>query len=172
MTASQSKKFIYIGMLLMVAVECLYIAMPYPAAPYSLLIVIPSFISSNILGEKIGFIAGGAIASFIPALIFLLCTSVSLKTNKAIPKLSIIIFLSLFAGAIILAILGFNITVQYTSLTRAILLVSQSVGVAIALASVVVLGRNSITTKQSLIWHWFVFAWLGCAAFPMYGELP
>ncbi len=139
-------------------------------APYSFVILIPAFLIASALGEAWLFV-GGALGALITPIVYIAAARHILKTGKPLPIPSVIAFVALTLLSLIYAIIGWETTVRYTSVTRAASLVIQALAPPVIIGICTVALRKSITVRQSLWLHWLALAWVTWSAFPWYGEL-
>jgi|SRR3990172_9164860 len=139
-------------------------------APYSFVTIIPAFLVAGILGEKL-LIVGAVLGSLIAPIGYVMAARYISRTGNTMPKASVITFILVAILSLACAASGWNLTIRYTSVTRAIALVMQAVVPAFLVALVGISLRDSLTVRRSLVLHWVAFAWLSWSAFPWYGEL-
>jgi hypothetical protein len=146
--------------------------MPIEVAPYSLVTAIPALIASGLGQEQppwmlIGATAGALVA---PVAFGLACRSIK-RSGKPIPRVSMIAFLVLVLLAYALAIGGWKITVEFTSIYRASALAIQSIIPPIVLFAIAARVRHRLTVTGGIVLHWFGLAWFTWSAFPWWGEM-
>jgi hypothetical protein len=142
-------------------------------APYSFITVLPAFLIGSALGEDSfkSLIPGAVLGALIAPVFYLWTTRYILRTGTPLPKASVVAFVVIVALSVIYAATGWEATVRYTFVARAIALVVQAVLPPLLIAIAAYLLRNSLTPQQSLKLHWAAFAWIAWSAFPWYGEL-
>jgi hypothetical protein len=82
-----------------------------------------------------------------------------------------IAFLVLVLLAYALAIGGWKITVEFTSIYRASALAIQSIIPPIVLFAIAARVRHRLTVTGGIVLHWFGLAWFTWSAFPWWGEM-
>jgi hypothetical protein len=72
----------------------------------------------------------------------------------------------------VLAAFWWGATVRYTSLSRAVALIVQSLFPPLLVAGFYLMSRKRLTEGRMIAICWFALAWFTWAAFPLWGELP
>jgi hypothetical protein len=139
-------------------------------APYSFVTVLPALFFGSVFGEGTLFL-GAAVGSLVVPALYAWSARYILKKRKPLPKISIVSFVTLALLSFTYAIYGWEETIRYTFVTRAVALVIQSVVPPIVIAVVALVLRKRLTPEMSIKLHWAAFAWIAWSAFPWYGEL-
>lgn len=135
--------------------------------PLSLVIIVPTLLA----GSFGGIIFGAAVGAAIAPLAFIFTARSIARSGRFLPKASVIAFVAAFVVSCALAIWGWKDTVEFTSVTRLAVLLSQSLAPPIFIAIYSLAYRTRMTFWRSITLHWLAFAWLSWSAFPWYGEL-
>ena len=143
---------------------------PAEFAPYSLITVLPGFAVAGVFGEQWLFLGAGLGALVVPGM-FLWAAAGVVETRNPLPLSSIVTFVVLATLSAIDAVSGWETTVRYTSMARAVALVTQAVVPPALLALGALALRRTLTVERSLVLHWLSCIWLAWSAFPWYGEL-
>jgi hypothetical protein len=139
-------------------------------APYSLVTLIPDALVNSWIGGK-GLWIGEAIGASIAPILFLFATASIARSNNLFPKSSVVLFSIVALASFLWLGFGWKPTVEYTSLTRALLISAQAVLPPVFLGCVVLRMRPGITASGAVAAHWIALAWFTWSAFPWYGEL-
>jgi hypothetical protein len=145
---------------------------PLPAgiAPYSFVVLIPAFLVATMFGT-FGLFIGGTLGALVAPIAYLKVVRHVSSTRNVLPSASVRIFGVLFLVSVVYAAFSWDMTVRYTSSTRATALVIQAVVPALLIGIVGYLLREKLTIRGSLVLHWAALAWLAWSAFPWHGEL-
>ncbi len=143
---------------------------PSELAPYSFVIVIPAMALAGLIGES-GLVIGAVFGSAIAPIAFFFFVRHLRKTGELMPKASVITVAVLIVLSFMYAAIGWDMTVRYTSSSRATALVTQSVLPAVLIGIAWFAIRKHLTPRRTLLLHWLACAWVAWSAFPWYGEL-
>jgi len=174
LTAQTKKPTVFIG-IGAVALFLLGLApiapVPTPAfAPLSEITILPALLASGFGGDR--FIPiGAAIGALIAPVAFVFTARSIAKSGNLLPKVFIVVFSLIFILSCALAIMGWKSTVLYTSMSRLVALLIQSIVPPIFIVIYSVSQRSRMTFPRSIMIHWLAFAWISWSALPWYGEL-
>jgi hypothetical protein len=143
-------------------------------APLSLVTYAPILFvgTKGLLSEKNGIIVGAIIGASVAPIVFIyLCRSILKgKQFPGWPTLAIFVIATILSLG--LAALWWSATVRYTSLSRAVALLVQSVVPPLLVVGVYLMSRKPLTRGRMIAICWCALAWFTWAAFPWWGELP
>jgi hypothetical protein len=139
-------------------------------APFSLITVIPGFLVGS-LGGRSFFIIGSAMGALVAPTAFIVVALYVRKSDRHLPWGSVAAFAILAILSWAFAVVGWDSTVRYASLQRAVALVIQSAVPPFLLLVALLAMRKKMTAGRSILLHWAALAWFSWSAFPWYGEL-
>lgn len=140
-----------------------------PFAPASLLIVVPSYLVAESLGdERIAWL----LIPLLPALSYLAFSNQLFRDATTIPVRGwvLVAILSLGSVAWFVAAWSYGVKYQGTSFTLSVLGLNLAAAVAVVAAGFT--NRSSPKWASSFVFHTVLFAWIGWLSFPWLGEMP
>jgi hypothetical protein len=143
-------------------------------APLSLVTYAPILFvgAKGLLSEKNSVIVGAIIGASVAPVAFIWLGMSVLKGRQYPSLLTIIIFGIVTILSFALAAFWWSSTVQYTSLSRAVALLIQSVLPPLLVVGVYLMSRRRLTEGRMIAIYWWGLAWFTWSAFPWWGELP